>query len=131
MNTLTTLYDKSLVNTANTPAIHTQDNPLGLPFDLSDLLGSESRLIAPAALVGLSAYDLDTAGEAPQGDLFSASEGDSGIAGKRHRHDLEVAIDELKARYGADVHKRADDLSRARQTPNLDFLGDEGERGEE
>jgi DNA polymerase-4 len=74
----------------------------------------------PFRLVGLSAYDIETAGEEPQGDLFSSG-------GPTRRHDLEVAIDGLKERFGADVLKRADDLSATRQTPNLDFLAEEEE----
>jgi DNA polymerase-4 len=75
----------------------------------------------PFRLVGLSAYDIASAGEEPQGDLFTA--------GPTRRHELEVAIDGLKERFGADVLKRADDLSATRQTPNLDFLA-EGEEDE-
>lgn len=83
----------------------------------------------PFRLVGLAAYDIEKASESPQGDLFTEDAGDSGIGAKRHRHDLEVAIDDLKQKFGADVLKRADDLSRTRQTPNLDFLnGNEKEK---
>lgn len=77
----------------------------------------------PFRLVGLSAYDLVREEADPQGDLFSEAE-------PARRHDLEVAIDGLKERFGADVLKRADDLSRARQTPNLDFLADSDESGD-
>lgn len=81
----------------------------------------------PFRLVGLSAYDIEREGEQPQGDLFAGTWGDRGIAGTRHRHDLEVAIDGLKQKFGADVLKRADDLSRTRTTPNLDFVADDEE----
>mgnify|MGYP000507146692 CR=1 FL=1 len=83
----------------------------------------------PFRLVGLSAYDIVHAGEEPQGDLFSGNTSDKAETGKARRHDLEAAIDTLKERFGADVLKRADDLSRTRSTPNLDFLGggDDGE----
>ncbi len=77
----------------------------------------------PFRLVGLSAYDIEQSGEDLQGDLFSQ--------GPMRRHDLEVAIDDLKERFGSNVLKRADDLARARQTPNLDFLGDEDKEGEQ
>lgn len=99
------------------------------PTDLAEALYRDACALlekfgdpGPFRLVGLAAYDLDEGGEAPQGDLFTA--------GPTRRHELEVAIDGLKERYGADVLKRADDLSATRQTPNLDFL-QEGEEREE
>jgi DNA polymerase-4 len=106
------------------------------PTDLAESLYKDGCALlekfgepGPFRLVGLAAYDIEKAGDEPQGDLFSQTVGDSGIDGVRHRHDLEVAIDDLKEKFGADILKRADDLSRTRQTPNLDFLakGDEEE----
>ena len=106
------------------------------PTDLSEALYRDGCALldrfddpGPFRLVGLAAYDIETASEQPQGDLFAEVSGDSGLGGVRQRHDLEVAIDDLKSKFGADVLKRADDLARTRATPNLDFLGDD-EAGE-
>jgi DNA polymerase-4 len=73
----------------------------------------------PFRLVGMAAYDIDDAGEAPQADLFAA--------GVRRRK-LEAATDALAQRFGTGVLRRADELGRRpRVAPNLDFLDeDEG-----
>jgi hypothetical protein len=61
----------------------------------------------------MTAYDLVAVDEIAQLDLFGS--------GARRRR-LETAIDELTQRYGPNILRRADDLSRARETPNLDFM---------
>ena len=71
--------------------------------------------------MGLAAYDLVRQEDKDQDDLFSAPQ--------RPRQ-LETAIDDLKQRFGPNVLRRATDLRKARQTPNLDFLhDDEGDDG--
>lgn len=79
----------------------------------------------PFRLVGIAAYDLERAGEAPQGDLFAAAP--RAAPGNPRQRDLETAIDALTARFGAGVLRRADDLAKPGRTnisPNLDFLDD-------
>ena len=97
------------------------------PTDVADALFKDALVIlenfdhsGPFRLVGLAAYDLVRQEETDQQDLFSAP--------ARPRK-LETAIDDLKQRFGADVLRRATDLGKARQTPNLDFMrdGDEEE----
>lgn len=80
----------------------------------------------PFRLVGIAAYELERAEEAPQGDLFSAAPDAAVKTTGRHR-DLETAIDALTARFGSGVLRRAGDLDRSVRpnlSPNLDFLDD-------
>ncbi len=93
------------------------------PTDVADALFEDAVLIlknfdhpGPFRLVGLAAYDLVRQEEKGQDDLFSAPQ--------RPRQ-LETAIDDLKERFGPNVLRRATDLRKARQTPNLDFLHDD------
>jgi DNA polymerase IV len=82
-----------------------------------DLLAGFNDL-GPFRLVGVVAYDLVGIDERVQLDLFNTS--------ARQRR-LEVAIDDLSARFGPDVVHRANDLvqpSRMRLAPTLDFLDD-------
>jgi DNA polymerase-4 len=70
----------------------------------------------PFRLVGMSAYDLASAGGIAQAGLFDSFE---------RRRRLEVAIDGLAERFGGKVIQRGDDLAApvgATLTPNLDFL---------
>ena len=72
----------------------------------------------PFRLVGVVAYDLVGVEDRVQLDLFSTS--------ARQRR-LEVALDDLAARFGPDVVHRANDLvqpSEMRLAPTLDFLVD-------
>ena len=69
-------------------------------------------------MVGLVAYDLVDINNLMQLDLFTA------FARQRQ---LEMAIDGLAERFGANVVYRADDLNQRpgrRLTPTLDFLDD-------
>lgn len=112
---------------------HRRDRPTDVAEDLyrdGCALLEKFAEAGPFRLVGLSAYDIAHAGEEPQGDLFSGNASDRAEAGTARRHDLEAAIDTLKERFGADVLKRADDLSRTRSTPNLDFLADGEDKDE-
>jgi DNA polymerase-4 len=77
----------------------------------------------PFRLVGLTAFDLIRPSTATQQDLFSDE--------KERR--LETTLDELSARFGDNVMRRARDLGSATvldSTPNRDTLGD-FEEGEE
>ena len=98
------------------------------PTDVADALYQDASLIlnnfddpGPYRLVGLAAYDLVRQEQTDQEDLFSAP--------TRPRQ-LETAIDELKEKFGSNVLRRATDLRKARQTPNLDFLDDDDVSGE-
>ena len=76
----------------------------------------------PFRLVGMVAHDLVGIDDRVQLDLFGTS--------ARQRR-LEVAIDELAERFGADIVYRANDLTQAasmRLAPTLDFLDDRGRR---
>ncbi len=67
-------------------------------------------------LVGMAAYDLVGIDQVPQLDLFSPF---------ARRRRLELAIDDLAARFGAEMVSRADDLAAKRGAhfgPTLDFL---------
>jgi DNA polymerase-4 len=78
----------------------------------------------PFRLVGLTAFDLIRPTAAAQTDLFSD--------GKDRR--LETTLDELSARFGDNVVRRARDLGSATvmdSTPNRDNLGEEGDQDEE
>jgi DNA polymerase-4 len=93
------------------------------PTDVSEQLYIDAAALldafkhpGPFRLVGMAAYDLAPAGESSQFDLF----GDGGRWRK-----LEIAIDELADRFGPNVLRRADELNRRRQSPNLDFLDDD------
>jgi hypothetical protein len=73
-------------------------------------------------LVGLFAYDLAGIDDQVQLDLFSTS---------ARQHRLELVIDELAERFGADVVYRANDLTKPpglRLAPTLDFLDDRTRR---
>jgi hypothetical protein len=50
------------------------------------------------------------------------------FGGEDRQRNLETAIDELADRFGPNVLRRADELNRRRQPPNLDFLGDDDEQ---
>jgi DNA polymerase-4 len=96
------------------------------PTDVAEQLYTDAAAIldafkhpGPFRLVGMAAYDLAPAGETSQFDLFGG--------GDRQRK-LETAIDELADRFGRNVLRRADELNRRRQSPNLDFLGDDDEQ---
>lgn len=84
-------------------------------FDDACLMLGKLNHPGPFRLVGMSAYHLIAADKSAQGDLF-----DSAVRRRR----LETAVDALTERFGPNVLRRADDLSRARQTPNLDFIGE-------
>lgn len=108
--------------------ILTRQHRRGQPTDVTaDLYADACQILdafehpGPFRLVGLAAYDLvrDQDEDAGQMELFS---------GRVQQRKLETAIDELKNRFGPDVLQRAGDMRRSRQTPNLDFLGeDDGE----
>ena len=90
------------------------------PTDVAEELYKDATVIlgkfehpGPFRLVGMAAYDLVAAEEIPQRDLFGR--------GVRRRR-LETAVDELIQRFGSNILRRADDLSRAHETPNLDFM---------
>lgn len=93
------------------------------PTDVAADLFNDAKVIlekfqhpGPFRLIGLSAYDLAAKEHVAQSDLFSG--------GARDRR-LETAIDKLIERFGPNILRRADDLGRQHQTPNLDFLSDE------
>ena len=88
------------------------DSAAELYADASIIL-DEFEHPGPFRLVGMAAYDLAAVDETSQLDLFGS--------GTRRRR-LETAIDELTQRFGPNVLRRADDLSGARRTPNLDFM---------
>ena len=74
----------------------------------------------PFRLIGMAAYDLIAIDERVQLDLFNP------LARRRR---LEVAIDTLAVRFGADVVHRASDLNAAFEfgtAPTLDFMEDRG-----
>ncbi|MCH8239738.1 MAG: DNA polymerase IV [Proteobacteria bacterium] len=96
------------------------------PTDVAEQLYTDAAALldafkhpGPFRLVGMAAYDLAPAGETSQFDLFGS--------GSRWRK-LETAIDELANRFGPNVLRRADELNRRRQSPNLDFLDDDDEQ---
>ena len=95
------------------------------PTDVAEELYKDATVIlgkfehpGPFRLVGMAAYDLVAAEEIPQPDLFG-----SGIRQRR----LETAIDDLIQRFGPNILRRADDLCRAPETSNLDFMRKEGD----
>jgi DNA polymerase-4 len=103
----------------------TRQRVLGEPTDVGAVLFAHAKSLlaeveqgGPFRLVGLAAYDLETAGgEAPQLDLTPQ-------AGHRARR-LETAIDALVDRFGRGVVQRAGDLKRdggVGVAANLDFL---------
>jgi DNA polymerase-4 len=72
----------------------------------------------PFRLVGMAAYDLSREAEKTQTDLFAA--------GGERRRKLEVAVDEIAERFGANTLRPAADLaSGPRGGHNLDFLDDD------
>ena len=103
--------------------ILTRQCRLGEPTDVAErLYGAGVALLdhfqdpGPFRLVGMAAYDLVALEESAQLDLFG---------GSARRRRLEVAIDALSERFGTGVVRRANDMRRARETPNLDFLDDQ------
>ena len=105
--------------------IVTRRHRLGEPTDVAERLYAVGVALldlvdhpGPFRLIGLVAYDLVDIDNLMQLDLFSA------FARQRQ---LEVAIDDLAERFGADVVYRADDLNKPpgmRLAPTLDFLDD-------
>ena len=104
--------------------ILTREHRLREPTDVAESLYSVGVDLlnhvnhrGPFRLVGMVAYDLIGIEDVVQLDLFSS------LARRRH---LEVAIDELVARFGTDVVQRGDDLTKPRGmiSPTLDFLDD-------
>jgi DNA polymerase-4 len=105
--------------------IVTRQHRLGEPTDVAERLYAVGVALldlvdhpGPFRLIGLVAYDLVDIDNLMQLDLFSA------FARQRQ---LEVAIDDLAERFGADVVYRADDLNKPpgmRLAPTLDFLDD-------
>ncbi len=102
--------------------ILTRQHQRGHPTDVTDQLYADACMIldalqhaGPFRLVGLTAFDLVSADKAPQLDLFGEG------ADKRR---LDVAVDELKQRFGSNILKRADDMSRLQEPPNLDLIRD-------
>ncbi len=90
------------------------------PTDVAEELYANASIIldefehpGPFRLVGMTAFNLVAVDDTAQLDLFG-----SGVRRRR----LETAIDELTQRFGPNILRRADDLSRARETPNLDFM---------
>lgn len=106
--------------------ILTRQRRLGEPTDVTDQLYSvavdlldEFSHPGPFRLVGMAAYDLMALDNQAQLSLFSPL--------VRQRR-LEVAIDTLAVRFGADVVHRASDLNAPLEfgtSPNLDFLEDQ------
>jgi DNA polymerase-4 len=106
--------------------ILTRQRRLGEPTDVTDQLYSvavdlldEFSHPGPFRLVGMAAYDLIALDNQAQLSLFSPL--------VRQRR-LEVAIDTLAVRFGADVVHRASDLNAPLEfgtSPNLDFLEDQ------
>lgn len=110
--------------------ILTRQHHLARPTDVADeihavgvsLLGEFAHR-GPFRLVGMAAYDLARAEEKAQEDLFTPE-------GARRRK-LEIAMDDLAARFGAGVVRNAADLhTRPRDGVNLDFLDDGEEEGD-
>jgi DNA polymerase IV len=107
--------------------ILTRQRRLTDPTDVTERLYSvavdlldEFDHAGPFRLVGMAAYDLVAIDDQAQLDLFSP------LARRRR---LEVAIDGLAARFGADVVHRASDLTapfEVSTAPTLDFLEDRG-----
>ena len=100
--------------------ILTRQNQRQQPTDVAEELYADASIIldefehpGPFRLVGMTAYDLVAVDEPAQLNLFGSSV---------RRRRLETAIDELTQRFGPNILRRADDLSRARETPNLDFM---------
>jgi DNA polymerase-4 len=100
--------------------ILTRQNQRQQPTDVAEELYVDASIIldefehpGPFRLVGMTAYNLVAVDDTAQLDLFGT--------GVRRRR-LETAIDELTQRFGPNILRRADDLSRARETPNLDFI---------
>jgi DNA polymerase IV len=106
--------------------ILTRQRRLGEPTDVTDQLYSvavdlldEFSHPGPFRLVGMAAYDLMALDNQAQLSLFSPL--------VRQRR-LEVAIDALAVRFGAEVVHRASDLNAPLEfgiSPNLDFLEDQ------
>jgi DNA polymerase-4 len=107
--------------------ILTRQRRLTDPTDVTERLYSvavdlldEFDHAGPFRLVGMAAYDLIAIDERVQLDLFNP------LARRRR---LEVAIDTLAVRFGADVVHRASDLNAAFEfgmAPTLDFMEDRG-----
>jgi DNA polymerase-4 len=105
--------------------ILTRQRRLSEPTDVTERLYAlgvdllnEFNHPGPFRLVGMVAYDLVGIDDRVQLDLFGTS--------ARQRR-LEVAIDELAERYGANIVYRANGLTQppgVRLAPNLDFLDD-------
>ena len=103
----------------------TRQHRLSEPTDVAERLYSvgvdllnDVENCGPFRLVGMVAYDLVGIDDLVQLDLFST------LARQRR---LEVAIDELSDRFGADVVHRANQLTKPpgmTLAPNLDFLDD-------
>ena len=103
----------------------TRQHRLGEPTDVADVLYSVGIDLldridhpGPFRLVGMAAYDLRESGDLVQRDLFGT------VARQRC---LEVAIDQLMDRFGADVLHRANKLTSSpavSSAPVLDFLDD-------
>ncbi len=97
-----------------------------LPTDAGgDLLGAAVSLLdgfphpGPFRLVGLAAFDLESAAEPTQLDLFRS--------GERQRR-LEVALDAVRERFGEGAVRRARDVTGAlvsSVTPTLDFVDED------
>ena len=104
--------------------ILTREHRLREPTDVSESLYSVGVDLlnhvnhrGPLRLVGMVAYDLVGIDDRVQLDLFSTP---------ARRRRLEVAIDELVARFGTNVVHRGDDLTKppGMTSPTLDFLDD-------
>ena len=105
--------------------ILTREHRLQEPTDVAESLYSVGVDLlnhvnhrGPFRLVGMVAYDLVGIDDLVQLDLFSTS---------ARRRRLEVAIDELVARFGTNVVHRGDDLTKPpgmTSAPTLDFLDD-------
>jgi DNA polymerase-4 len=103
----------------------TRQRRLSEPTDITETLYSSGVGLleefddpGPFRLVGMVAYDLVATADRVQLDLFGTS---------ARQRCLELALDDLAARFGAGVVVRADDLAqprRGRRTANLDFLDD-------
>jgi DNA polymerase-4 len=106
--------------------ILTRQRRLGEPTDVTERLYSvavdlldEFTAPGPFRLVGMAVYDLVAVDGQVQLDLFSPY---------ARRRRLEVAIDTLAVRFGAEVVHRASDLNAPLEfgtSPNLDFLEDQ------
>jgi len=106
--------------------LHSHQCQLSEPTDCADHLYKVAQKLltqftdqGPYRLVGLAAFDLSSADEPAQLDLFSVQEKPKA---------LEHAIDDCIARFGKGVISRASDLGDARTisdtTPTLDFIDD-------